>query len=322
MRHRALPFAIIALVGGLLAGRVPGWAAPATFVSGTGTDAGTCPVTAPCATFQFAHDHTDAKGVISVVSPGSFGPVTITKAISIVANGVPALILTATASCGGGGIGAGVCVDAGATDVVHLQGLTIDLKAVFRDGINFVAGAALELQNSAIQNTGSNGVDFIPTGVSSLFVTDTTIAGGNIGIAVIPAQDATANAILLRVHVENTVFDGFFFGYLLSGNGKLAATVRDSAVSDAGSNAIFADKIGGGTQTVDLMVDQTATLNSGTGVQATGSGVTVRIGDSTITGNTTGLGTTSGATIASFATNKLIGNGDDTTAQLGVGRRR
>jgi hypothetical protein len=289
-------------------------------VSGTGTDTGTCPVTAPCATFQFAHDHTDAKGVISVVSPGSFGPVTISKAVSIIAKGVPALILTAPSQCGTG-IRSAICVNAGAADIVHLEGLTIDLDGTARNGITFAAGAALQVQNFAIRNAGDFGIQFLPTATSDLFVADTTIAESGGGVAVEPAGDAAASVILLRVHVEK-LGNGFFFAYFDSGNGKIAATVRDSVVSDAFAAAIVAHVFPPGTQPIDVMVDRTALVNSDTGVHAVGSGVTVRIGDSTITGNATGLLAEAGATIASFATNKLIGNGDDTTAQLSVGRRR
>jgi hypothetical protein len=322
MRRHALPFAVIAAVGGLLAGRAPGWAAPATFVSGTGTDTGTCPITAPCATFQFAHDQTDAKGVISVVSPGSFGPVTISKAISIVAKKGPALILTATAACGASAGGA-ICVNAGAADVVHLEGVTIDLDQAGKNGITFNTGAALHVQNFAIRNVGSNGIAFFPAAVSDLFVADTSIEDSGLGVTVAPPDVATANVILLRVHVGNSVFNGFTFAFNASGNGtgKIAATVRDCAVS-GGSEAILATRAGPGTLAVDVMVDRTALLNSGTGVHAGGAGVAVRIGDSTVTGNTTGLHAQSGATIASDPTNKVIGNGDDSATQLSVGRRR
>ena len=46
----------------LLLHTAPAQAAPRTWVSSAGTDTGTCPRTAPCATFNFAHGVTDAGG--------------------------------------------------------------------------------------------------------------------------------------------------------------------------------------------------------------------------------------------------------------------
>jgi hypothetical protein len=68
---------------------VPLVAAPAqaqatrTWVSGVGDDANPCSRTAPCKTFAGAISKTAAGGVISVLDPGGFGSVTITKSITI-----------------------------------------------------------------------------------------------------------------------------------------------------------------------------------------------------------------------------------------------
>jgi hypothetical protein len=62
----------------------PNW----TWVSGHGTDSGACPLAAPCRTFAFALTQTAAGGEIYVLDPAGYGTVTITKAISIVNDGV------------------------------------------------------------------------------------------------------------------------------------------------------------------------------------------------------------------------------------------
>lgn len=59
-----------------------------TWVSGVGDDANPCSRTAPCKTFAGAISKTAARGEISVLDPGGFGAVTITKSISIEAGGV------------------------------------------------------------------------------------------------------------------------------------------------------------------------------------------------------------------------------------------
>src|SRR5256714_13495236 len=54
-----------------------------TWVSGVGNDANPCSRTAPCKTFAGAISKTAAGGEISVLDPGGFGAVTITKSIEI-----------------------------------------------------------------------------------------------------------------------------------------------------------------------------------------------------------------------------------------------
>src|SRR6187402_697803 len=54
-----------------------------TWVSGVGDDVNPCSRTAPCKTFAGAISKTAAGGEISVLDPGGFGAVTITKGMTI-----------------------------------------------------------------------------------------------------------------------------------------------------------------------------------------------------------------------------------------------
>src|SRR6188474_3627528 len=54
-----------------------------TWVSGVGDDMNPCSRTAPCKTFAGAISHTAKDGEISVLDPGGYGVVTITKSITI-----------------------------------------------------------------------------------------------------------------------------------------------------------------------------------------------------------------------------------------------
>src|SRR3954451_18148892 len=65
-----------------------------TWVSGVGDDANPCSRTAPCKTFAGAISKTADKGEISVLDPGGFGVVTITKSITINGDGTLAAILS------------------------------------------------------------------------------------------------------------------------------------------------------------------------------------------------------------------------------------
>src|SRR5262249_34434415 len=91
-----------------------------TFVSAaTGNDATDCNRATPCRTFQAAHDKTFDQGEITVLDPGGYGAVTISKSISIVNDGVGE---------------AGMLVSGGATGIevvapdsgyVNIRGITI-----------------------------------------------------------------------------------------------------------------------------------------------------------------------------------------------------
>ncbi|MFP5246214.1 MAG: hypothetical protein ACLGH0_05925, partial [Thermoanaerobaculia bacterium] len=89
-----------------------------TWVSGVGDDANPCSRTAPCKTFAGAISKTAAGGEISVLDPGGFGAVTITKAITIDGNGQVSSILASGTN--------GVIVNAGNNDQVQLRNLTIN----------------------------------------------------------------------------------------------------------------------------------------------------------------------------------------------------
>src|SRR5258708_1613415 len=119
-----------------------------TWVSGVGDDVNPCSRTAPCKTFAGAISKTAAGGEISVLDPGGFGAVTITKAITLNGEGTLASIL----GCGTFGI----TVNAGASDIVRI----IDLKingcshsvgtSPGTNGINFIAGKQLIVEDSKI----------------------------------------------------------------------------------------------------------------------------------------------------------------------------
>jgi len=303
MRHHSLPIGILAIACGLLANAAPARAAAATWVSGTGTNAGSCPITAPCRTFRFAYGQTDAGGTINVLSPGSFGPLTIAKSISIVADGVEAVILA------GGAIGAGIKIEAGAGEIVSLRGLTIDLRGTANVGIDFRSGAALHVHKCVIRKS-TTGINFVPaSGTSELTVADSVIADTiGSGIDVRPTGSGSAQVVLDRVRVENNSQNGIGFAGT-STTGSVTATVRDSVSAGNGPLGIFAAEQGSGTTTV--MIDRTASVNNGdTGIYASGAGATIQIGDSTVSGNGgAALFTVSDGVINSYQTNKVTGVG-------------
>ncbi len=118
--------------------------APQTWVSGVGDDLNPCIRTAPCKTFAQAIMMTAPGGEISALDPGDFGPVVITKSITI--NGGSIAGITAPAA---NGVVVNVTTP-GDPGVVVLRGLSINGGGTGVDGIRYVAGAKLVIENCRI----------------------------------------------------------------------------------------------------------------------------------------------------------------------------
>src|SRR5580704_805325 len=132
-----------------------------TWVSSLGSDANQCTRDAPCMTFAAAMAGTLPGGEIDVLDPGDFGPLIITKAISIynVALGVGGIVPGPATS--------GIVINAGVKDVVNLRGLIFDgATASGTSGIVFNSGAGLNMENCVIQGFSGPGIAFLP-GVGS-----------------------------------------------------------------------------------------------------------------------------------------------------------
>jgi hypothetical protein len=146
-----------------------------TWVSGVGDDVNPCSRTAPCKTFAGAISKTAAGGEINCLDPGGFGAVTINKALTIDCH------YTEGGALAGGN---GIVVNAGVADVVFLRGLDIFGVNPPANGVRFIAGGALHIEDSTIRRfnaASSQGVSFQPAGTSSLFITRTTIADNGNG---------------------------------------------------------------------------------------------------------------------------------------------
>src|ERR1700742_40193 len=115
-----------ALVAGFSSGAFA--QATRTWVSGVGDDVNPCSRTAPCKTFAGAISKTASGGEISVLDPGGFGAVTITKSITLDGDGTLAGILAATVN--------GIIVNAGVNDVVVIRSISINGTSGANIGLN------------------------------------------------------------------------------------------------------------------------------------------------------------------------------------------
>lgn len=112
-----------------------------TWVSGVGDDANPCSRTAPCKTFAGAISKTAVGGEISVLDPGGFGGVTITKSITLNGEGTLAGMLVAA--------GNGVTINA-ANAIVVLRNLSIVGLGTAANGVSLLNGAAVILDRVTI----------------------------------------------------------------------------------------------------------------------------------------------------------------------------
>ncbi len=283
-----------------------------TWVSAMGDDTNACSRTAPCRTFAGALSKTAAFGDIHVLDPGVYGGVTITKSISIVNEGVgEAGVLVSGTNA--------IIINAGTNDVVRLRGLFIQGLGTGLNGINFLAGRALHVENCVIMGFGStaagngNGINFQPTTFSAeLYVQDTMISENfSNGILVKPGIGGSAKASIDRVHVENNGV-----GLKVDGtNGTVSATIRESVA--AGNAAAGYHAFSPGATAASMIIDHSAAASNITGIFAeTGAGAIIRISDMTVLGHVTGLSATGSAKVFSYVNNHFAGNGTDGTPSL------
>src|SRR5438477_2484049 len=250
LRRMLLSLAAVAAVVSLGAGAAQAQATR-TWVSGVGDDANPCSRTAPCKTFAGAISKTAAGGEINVLDPGGFGGVTITKAITIACEGVTAGVLVSGTNA--------IIVSAGPSDQVTLRGLDINGAGTGLNGIRFLAGKALIVDNCQIYEFTTNGIDVAlgATG-SSLTVKDTRINNlGGVGIRVATTVGGVSASVdhvnISRVttgvesatggntSVSNSIMFAGSNGALASANGAVM-TVANSVMSanNVGANASVA----------------------------------------------------------------------------------
>src|SRR5471032_941752 len=135
------------------------------WVSGHGVDQAACGApTSPCRSLQYTHDNiVAAGGEIDILDPAGYGALSITKAISIVNDGVGTAGVQATS-------GAAITINAGPFDAIYLRGLNIDgVNAAAANGVDFVAGERLVIDHCVVRHFASYGVLIEPSSGSSQF---------------------------------------------------------------------------------------------------------------------------------------------------------
>ena len=287
-----------------------------TWVSGTGDDANPCSRTAPCKTFAGAISKTVAGGEIDALDAGGFGGVTITKGITIDGGGgqVASVLVSGTN---------GIIVAAPVTDAVTIRNLSItgigsripSINAIGAgiDGIRFISGKSLHVENCTISGFTQNGVNLNPTTVPG--------TGAPVTLVNVISRDNTMNGLSVigsgsrvSVTIDKSHFDS-------NGNdGVIAAdftrlVVRDSEASGNGAVGFIAQANAG--DTIINITNSTAGNNLTTGIQAGGGSAlsVVRLaGVSILSNGVNGLAVGANGSIVSFGGNYNSGSGSPTAS--------
>ncbi|MEO6392944.1 MAG: right-handed parallel beta-helix repeat-containing protein [Pyrinomonadaceae bacterium] len=271
-----------------------------TWVSGVGNDADPCSRTAPCKTFAGAISKTAAGGEISVLDPGGFGAVTITKSITINGNGQLAGILASLTT--------GIIVNAGVNDVITIKNVDINGAGNGIRGINFVAGKTLNLKNVWISGFTNEGIQFAPANGGNLVTDEVTIqkcTGSGIRLA------ATANfsfATINRTHISGMGVDGV----KIDSGGR--ATIRDSILSQNTGNGVTVGTNGGAN------LESTLVNNNNVGFSQNNPGGTSLLSNVTIINNNTGISNAAGF-VVSFGNNRINSNSTNGAPTSNVGQQ-
>lgn len=299
-----------------------------TFVSITGSDANTaslCSNAAPCRSFGAAQGVTNSGGEIIALTSGGYGPVTITRAIQITA---PSGVYAAISQIGAGDA---ITINAGATDVVVIRGLTLNGLSGAVDGIDWNTGATLHVENCVINGFLGSGIAFNAAG--ELFVKDTIVRNINDNDAISVNDNAielfttsgTITASIDNCRIENNGANGFDVGdnafvsitnSIAVGNGASGfdasgnsnVTVANSVAADNGSSGYRAGS--GGEMNVEYCV---ARGNGSNGMFVTGLGSIMRVSNSISVNNSTGFSNTNSGTFESRQNNTVQNNTTNNT---------
>ncbi len=247
-----------------------------TFVSGKGTDTGSCADPAhPCRSFQFAIGQTNPGGEVKALDPAHYGAMTIDKSISISGVEGAGRILNIAKDA--------ITINAGPNDVVNLSHLILDGVKTAQNGIVLNSGGSLTITHCTVRNFVNRGIALVPTGATRFLIGDTLVSDNDsAGIVVVPRGAGSVQGTLDHISANKNSE-----GIVVAGFGGVPADVT--------------------------AVDSIATNNTDVGFVAQTRGV-LRLAHSAATGNNTGV--SAGSTVESFGDNDIHGNITDISGTL------
>ena len=271
-----------------------------TYVSHNGADSASCGINvAPCYSLAAALINTDTGGTVKVLDANAVAPsgITISRAVTIDGSGLavienifssgsPAILVNANCTLRNLVIqvtsGDGIAVSGNGV-IVHVENVQIQgAPASFSNGIHVTASGVLLIADGIA-------IDGAATGVN------VTGANGAVAASDLKISSSTSAAISLASGTA-TLRDA-----LLRGTGAAGSSV---GLRVSGGAIVSADHCEASANATGILVDSSS-----------GSSV-LRLGNSTIAGNATGLSSVSSGQIISLRTNVIGGNQSDGTPPL------
>jgi hypothetical protein len=137
---------------------------------------------------------TPAGGTINCLDPGDYGPVTITKSLSILCN--------IGESYGPMARSSGIVVNAGVADSIVLEGIVLEGFGTGVHGINMIGGGSVVVRKSSILHFTGNGINLVGTAGANALIQDSIISRNGGGVNVLGAGGAANSAVIDRTTIE------------------------------------------------------------------------------------------------------------------------
>ena len=274
-----------------------------TWVSGVGDDVNPCSRTAPCKTWAGAISKTAACGEIDALDPGGFGAVTITKSITLDGTGTMASILASLVT--------GITINAAATDVITIRGISINGACNGIRGINVLQAKTVNVEDCVIFRFAGPGIQVSET--SDLFLNvKNTVIRDNTGDG-INATTSAAAPLRVKGTLDHVQLTGNANG--LHARSGASFTARNSVFSGNTTNGIFCDAASAVFAGVSVW-DSQISGNGGNGVRAGNAGNLggsgVQIGQNQIDNNVgNGVLVSTNGVVNTFTNNSILANGTD-----------
>lgn len=277
-----------------------------TWVSGVGDDVNPCSRTAPCKTWAGAISKTAAGGEIDALDPGGYGTLTITKSITV--DGTTGAGWGSTLNSGGinGFVINDSATGAPGTIKVQLRNLSINGAGTTKglNGIRFITGKSLSVENVRIQNQSSHGIDIAPgatagnptlISIVNTFISDCDGSGIN----------SVTGGPVLNTFVDHSTIARNGTGITVASG---TVNVTNSNISNNTGNGVNVSTSGG----VANLATNVFTNNGSSGLLVA-VGATARIDECDFFRNGTGI--TNNGTTETYRNNRVRGN---TTPTAGV----
>ncbi len=208
-----------------------------TWVSALGDDGAACSRAAPCRSLAGAFAKTAAGGEIDVLDTGSFGTLTITRAVTVRATGVTAAVQASS--------GAAITVAAGVGDLVVIDGLALEGGGNGGAGVQVLSGSEVILAHLTVNRFG-NGVELGGNGAMRVTVEDCRLTRNDVGVAVVNGGGAGKAKLFFNLLVANVAAGVRVAGAgndaLLSGN-QVIGSPRALDLSGGGTASSYGDNV-------------------------------------------------------------------------------